>query len=127
MNRFLASSTQTFSSTRGVRLAAVSLLAAAGLSACVVAPAPRRAVAYPVDEVVVESNVPPPAPYTEVVPAAPYPGAIWVGGYWGWSGGRHQWVPGYWTQPRPGYHWRPRRWEPAPRGGWVLRGGFWVR
>ncbi|MEO8249733.1 MAG: hypothetical protein ABI589_10210 [Burkholderiales bacterium] len=111
---------------RIARLAAVSLLAAAVLSACVVAPAPRRG-AYPVQEVVVESNLPPPAPYTEVIPAPPYTGAVWVGGYWGWSGGRHQWVPGRWAQPRPGYAWRPHRWEPAARGGWVLRGGFWAR
>ena len=111
---------------RLIRLGAISLLAAAGLSACVVAP-PARRVAYPVDEQIIEANVPPPAPYTEIVPAAPYPGAVWVGGYWGWSGGRHHWVTGRWAQPRPGYAWRPHRWEQGPRGGWYLRGGFWAR
>lgn len=113
-------------SLKTARLAAVSALALAGLSACVVAPAPRRA-AYPVDEAVIESGVAPPAPYTEAIPAAPYPGAVWIGGYWDWSGGRHHWVSGRWAQPRPGYRWHARRWEPAPRGGWVLRGGYWAR
>lgn len=117
---------QTALAGRVARIGAVSLIAALGLSACVVAPASRRA-AYPVEEVVVEANVPPPAPYTEVIPAAPYSGAVWVGGYWGWSSGRHAWVPGRWAQPRPGYRWQARRWEPAPRGGYVLRGGYWAR
>ena len=111
---------------RTARLAAVCAIALFGLSACIVAPASRRA-AYPVDEVVVESNVAPPAAYSEVIPVAPYPGAVWIGGYWGWSGGRHQWTPGHWTQPRPGYRWHARRWEPAARGGWALRGGYWAR
>lgn len=108
------------------RSAAVSLIVLLGLSACV-APPPSRRAAYPIEEVVVEANVPPPAPYAEVIPAAPYPGAVWVGGYWGWSGGRHVWVPGRWAQPRPGYRWQARRWEPATRGGYVLRGGYWAR
>lgn len=111
---------------RRTRIAAVSLLAAAFLSACVVAPAPRR-VAFPQGEVEVESTIPPPVPYTEVIPAPPFAGAVWISGYWGWSGGRHHWVPGRWTQPRPGYRWQPHHWEQGSRGGWHLRGGFWAR
>lgn len=110
--------------------------AAALLSACVVAPYPHRAVylqpvpagAQPVpyggDDVVVD--VAPPAPYVEVVPAIPFAGAVWVGGYWGWRGGRHAWIGGRWEQPRPGYGWRPHTW--VQQGGrWHLRGGGWVR
>jgi len=119
------------------RLLIVSLSALL-LSACVVAPYPyaqRRVVyaepvpagggpAYEESNVVVD--VAPPAPYVEVVPALPYPGAIWIGGYWGWSGGRHQWVPGRWEHGRPGYHWRPHAW--VNQGGrWQLHGGGWVR
>ena len=71
-------------------------------------------------------DVAPPAPYAEVVPVVPYAGAVWVGGYWGWSSGRHRWVPGYYERPRPGYRYEPHRWE--SRGGrWHLRGGGWVR
>jgi hypothetical protein len=112
-------------------------LAAALLSACVVAPYPARRVVYsepvpaglqPVpgdaDEAVVD--VAPPSPYVEVVPAIPFTGAVWIGGYWGWRGSRHVWVPGAWHRPHPGYTWRPHVW--VNRGGhWRLRGGGWVR
>ncbi|HEY8876816.1 MAG TPA: hypothetical protein VIN03_04575 [Roseateles sp.] len=107
-----------------IRLAtpALALVAAALLSACVVVPAHRGYVAGPA--VVVDA--PPPAPYAEVVPVMPYPGAVWINGYWGWSGGRHQWVPGYYDRPRPGYRYEPHRWE--NRGGrWHLHAGGWIR
>ena len=111
-------------------------LSAALLSACVVAPYPARRVVYsqpvpaysqpvPIDSDEVVVDVAPPAPYVEVVPAIPFTGAIWFGGYWGWRGDRHQWVPGRWDRPRPGYAWRPHAW--VQQGGhWRLHGG-WVR
>lgn len=113
-------------------------LTAVLMTACVVAPYPGRRVVYaqPVpgysqapgtvyeDEAVVD--VGPPAPYVEVVPVIPFAGAVWVGGYWGWRGGRHDWVGGRWEQPRPGYGWRPHAW--VQQGGrWHLHGGGWVR
>ena len=113
------------------RLLIVSLSAAL-LSACVIAPYPRRAVysepapsgAYDSQDVVVDMA--PPAPYVEVVPIIPFPGAFWIGGYWGWNSGRHQWVPGRWERPRSGYNWRPHAW--VQQGGrWHLHGGGWVR
>ena len=67
-----------------------------------------------------------PPPYVEVVPVIPFAGAIWVGGYWGWAGGRHQWVPGRWDRPRAGYNYRPHAWV-QDGGRWHLRGGAWVR
>ncbi len=74
-------------------------------------------------------DAPPPAPYYEAQPVMPFPGALWIGGYWGWAGGRHNWVPGYWERPRPGYRYEPHRWEPHSGGGgrWHLRLGGWVR
>jgi len=118
------------------RLLIVVPVAAVLLSACVVAPYPNRVVysqpvpaysqAQPVyqDETVVD--VAPPAPYVEVVPAVPFTGAVWIGGYWGWNGGRHQWVAGRWEHPRPGYGWRPHAW--VQQGGrWHLHAGGWVR
>ena len=115
------------------------LTAAALLSACVVAPYPARRVVYaepvpagqqpmPVDsyDSSVVVDVAPPAPYVEVQPAIPYPGAIWIGGYWGWGGGRHYWVPGRWDHGRPGYRWQPHAWY-NQGGHWHLRGGGWVR
>ena len=113
-------------------------LAAVSMTACVVAPYPAHRVVYaqPVpaysqqpevayqDEVVVDMA--PPAPYVEVVPAIPFAGAVWIGGYWGWRGGRHAWVGGRWEQPRPGYGWRPHAW--VQQGGrWHLHAGGWVR
>ena len=105
----------------------VVAMSAVMLSACVVSPYPRRVVysePVPADSVIVD--VAPPAPYVEVVPAIPFAGAVWLGGYWGWNGGRHQWVPGRWDHPRPGYQWRPHAW--VNQGGrWHLHGGGWVR
>jgi WXXGXW repeat (2 copies) len=111
----------------------VSLSAVMLLSACIVAPYPARRVVYaePVpaqgyeqSDVIVDAA--PPAPYVEVVPVIPYAGAIWVGGYWGWGGGRHQWVPGRWDRPRAGYNYRPHAW--VQQGNrWHLHGGGWVR
>jgi hypothetical protein len=111
-----------------IKLLLVSMSAVMLLSACVVAPYPRRVVytePVPVDSQVVV-DVAPPAPYVEVVPAIPYPGAIWIGGYWGWYGGRHQWYPGRWDRGRPGYQYRPHAW--VNQGGrWHLHGGGWAR
>ena len=120
-------------------------LSAALLSACIVAPYPQRRVVYaepvPVpapapggygygygyeqpETVIVD--VAPPRPYVEVVPVIPFAGAIWLGGYWGWNGGRHQWVPGRWDRPRAGYNWRPHAW--VQQGGrWHLHAGGWIR
>lgn len=108
-------------------------LAAASLSACVVAPHPRRVVyAEPIPAGVgyeqpgVVVDIAPPAPYVEVVPVIPYAGAVWIGGYWGWYGGRHQWYPGRWDRPRLGYSYHPHAW--VQQGGrWHLHGGAWVR
>lgn len=106
---------------------ALALASSALLSACVVVPARGGYYAGGYDSgpaVVVDA--PPPAPYAEVVPVMPYAGAVWIGGYWGWNGGRHNWVPGYWERPRPGYRYEPYRWE--PRGGrWHLHAGGWRR
>jgi hypothetical protein len=111
-----------------MKLGAAALLST-GLSACIVVPAghargPVYETPYPAGQVVVEA--PPPSPYQEVIPVLPFPGAVWIGGYWGWSGGRHHWVPGYYERPRAGYRYEPHRWEPHG-GRWHLRVGGWVR
>ena len=107
---------------------ALALTAGALLSACVVVPAHRggyRSGGYAAEPAIIVDAPPPPA-YAEVQPVMPYPGAVWIGGYWGWNSGRHQWVPGYYERPRPGYRYEPNRWE--NRGGrWHLRAGGWFR
>ncbi len=129
------------------RFKTLTLLALSGaaLSACVVtpygyryrpayvaaAPAPVATVGNPngdyveQDEAVVDM-APPAAPYPEVVGVAPFPGAIWIGGYWGWNGGRHVWIGGRWEHPRPGFYWAPHRWV-ASGGHWHLVAGGWRR
>ena len=102
-----------------IRCIVASALAATTLSACVVAPL------YSPEPMIVSQ--PPPHPYAEVVPVAPFAGAIWINGYWGRSRNRYEWVPGRYERPRPGYHWQPHQWRQHPRGGWSQEGGRWAR
>jgi YXWGXW repeat-containing protein len=107
------------------RTLALAAACSAALSACVVAPVGRPYAGYaPAGQVVVD--VAPPAPYYEAVPVAPHAGAVWIGGYWGWSGGRHHWVAGHYEQARPGYGWQPHRWVQRD-GRWHLDEGHWAR
>jgi hypothetical protein len=103
----------------GVIIAALS----ASLSACVVYPAyPGARVAYVGPTIAVA----PPAPIVETYGAPPYAGAVWIGGYWDWVGGRHVWHGGGWQAGRPGYAWEPHRWV-AVNGGYRMAPGHWVR
>ncbi len=105
-----------------IRNAAIVLGLSLGLSACVVAPRGYYARGYYGGAIVVA----PPAPRVEYYGPPPYPGDIWIAGYWRWGGRRYRWVPGYWSEPRPGYHWMSRRWVHGPRG-WHMAGGRWRR
>ena len=97
--------------------AAVSSLALAG---CAVAPASNGYVYYePV-------MVAPPPPRVEVITVAPYPGYVWIGGYWGWNLGRHVWIGGRWAMPPAGHAWVPGAWG-RHGDGWRYRGGYWGR
>src|SRR3984957_15374823 len=62
--------------------------------------------APPPEQVVVADPAPPP-PQVEVIPIAPDPTFIWVGGSWGWYGGRWGWHGGFLGHP------------PPPRALWV--------
>jgi hypothetical protein len=68
----------------------------------------------------------PPFPRVEYYGPAPYPGYIWLGGYWNWAPSGYYWVRGHWAAPRPGYRWVPRRWVHAAHG-WRMTGGGWAR
>lgn len=102
-------------------LVPVGLLAATLLSGCVVVPARSY---YPAGDGVV--SVAPPPPRDEYSGVAPYPGYVWLGGYWGWSGRSHVWIGGRWDAPRRGQHWVPHGWVQRP-GGWQQRPGRWER
>jgi hypothetical protein len=105
----------------------ISLALVAGalavLGGCAVYPAPGPY--YGGNPAVIAPYGPPPV-VAETYGVAPYPGAIWISGYYSWSGGRHVWTPGRWEQPRAGYHWVPRTWEQHGHE-WHQRGGHWER
>ncbi|MFI4868809.1 MAG: hypothetical protein ACHQDD_05590 [Steroidobacterales bacterium] len=102
--------------TQGFKAAAVAVVLALTLVGCVVTARPAY-VGGPV-------MVAPPPPQAEVIGVAPAPGYVWLGGYWGWEGGRHVWVGGHWAPGRPGYRWAPHHWVRA-EGGWRLAEGHW--
>jgi hypothetical protein len=114
-----------FSPTRRAAVVALPALAVLALGGCVVAPVPPPQYGYAASGYEI-ATVPPPAPRYEVVGVAPYPGAIWINGFWGWNGGRYVWNRGYWHAPRPGYQWVPHRWVPQG-GAWHGHGGRWER
>jgi WXXGXW repeat (2 copies) len=66
----------------------------------------------------------PPAPLPDVIADPPWAGAIWLAGFWSWSGIDYVWVPGQWEESRPGWRWTPHRWERrGPR--WRFVPGRW--
>jgi hypothetical protein len=103
-------------------LAAAGFVAAAALSGCYVEPA--YSGPYAGADVVVDA--PPPPPQDEVIGVAPAPGYFWIGGFWGWEGGRHVWHGGHWQAPRSGYAWRPHAWV-NEGGHWHAHPGHWER
>ena len=105
-----------------IRNAAIAVVLPLALGACVVGPPGYYGDDYYGGGV----RVAPPAPEVEYYGQAPYPGDIWIGGYWQWAGGGYRWQRGYWSAPRAGYYWEPHRW--VRRGdGWRMEGGRWAR
>ncbi len=49
--------------------------------------------------------------YTDVRPAPPYPGAVWINEDWEYRGGRYEYVRPHWERP--------------PQAGHVWHGGYW--
>ncbi len=77
--------------------------------------------------VVVAEPPPPPPPEREVIVERPAPDAIWVRGYWAYTGEgrRYVWVAGHWEAPQPQYrtfvqpHWSRQG------DGYVYVQGYW--
>ncbi|HTH79268.1 MAG TPA: hypothetical protein VL593_09840 [Ramlibacter sp.] len=108
-----------------IALAAGALVGLAGCVAYPVGPYGYNGYGDPYGQGIVAPMAPPPV-VAENYGLAPWPGALWIGGYWSWSGGRHSWTPGRWERPRAGYHWAPRTWEQHGHE-WHQRGGRWER
>ena len=116
---------QTLSS-RSLPWLAAAVMGASALTGCVVAPVgPAYGNGGYYDNEYVAANVAPPAPYVETIPVAPFIGALWIGGFWDWSGGRHVWRPGHYERPRAGYSYRQPAWNHGPDGRWMLNRGGW--
>jgi hypothetical protein len=97
---------------------AAALFALAG--ACV--PPPPTG---PVDESALVIEAAPPEPVPEAISDPPWPGAVWIGGYWNWTGVRFVWLGGRWERPTPGFRWMPHRWE-RRAGHFRFVPGHWI-
>ena len=75
----------------------------------------------------VRIQVAPPPPVLEMAPPCPYPGAVWIAGYYAWHPSRHHfvWVPGAWYRPpHPRWVWIAPTWQ-FQTGQWVFMPGYW--
>ncbi|MBX3202819.1 MAG: YXWGXW repeat-containing protein [Labilithrix sp.] len=68
---------------------------------------------------------PPPAPVHEERPPAPNPQAMWVAGYWHWTGMQYAWIPGHWEAPPSGTVWAAPRVTTMRDGRYIYESGGW--
>jgi YXWGXW repeat-containing protein len=88
-------------------------------SGCVIettAPSPRG----------VAVSGPPPAPLREPRPAPPAGRAVWIEGYWHWTGMQYTWIPGHWENAPPGARWRAPTYT-LRDGTYFYEPGTWQR
>jgi hypothetical protein len=69
---------------------------------------------------------PPPEPMRETRPLPPDAQAVWVAGYWHWSGMQYTWIPGHWENAPPGARWRAPRYS-IREGTYFYEPGGWSR
>src|SRR5258708_2899999 len=108
----------------GVSLAAMAAVVAFALTqaGCVVegsvssAPPPNG----------VAVTAPPPEPVSETPPERPGPEAVWVAGYWHWTGMQYTWIPGHWEKAPPGARWRAPRYSLREGTYFYEPGGWWT-
>lgn len=103
--------------TRRSPLVLVAVMLACALPACVVSEpeTPARGIVV---------SGPPPAPMGEERSAPPSAQAIWVGGYWHWTGMQYAWIPGHWETPRPGATWSAPVYS-VRDGRYIYENGGW--
>ncbi|RIJ14813.1 YXWGXW repeat-containing protein [Henriciella mobilis] len=78
----------------------------------------------PGTHVVYIQKAPPPSRRV-TIPPRPVSGAIWISGYWEWSGVEFRWVDGYWERNPPrGKRWTAGHWVET-RNGWYWSPGRW--
>jgi YXWGXW repeat-containing protein len=68
---------------------------------------------------------PPPAPLVEERTPSTQPLAVWIAGYWHWTGIQYAWIPGHWeVAPPSGATWRAPRYTKM-EGAYVYEPGTW--
>ena len=79
-----------------------------------------------VAETTTQAPAAPPPPQVETAPQQPVAAAVWIPGFWQWSGTTWVWVAGSWQlRPSAGVEWRPAEWRPRGTvhilvpGGWI--------
>jgi hypothetical protein len=91
---------------------------ALALAGCVAteAPLPPRGVVV---------SGPPPAPLVEPArPPPPGPTAVWIVGYWHWTGIQYAWIPGHWENAPPGAAWAAPAYV-SEGGAYYYQAGAW--
>lgn len=89
-----------------------------------VEPAPETVYVEPrPTETIIVQEAPPPI-QTEVIPVAPGPGFIWIGGFWGYEGHHYVWHHGHYTRGPAGNVWVRDSWVHSRRG-WEYQRGHW--
>ena len=83
-----------------------------------------EAVAEPPRGVVVSG--PPPQPMQDVRPSPPSARAVWVAGYWHWTGMQYTWIPGHFEEAPPGAVWRAPHYS-LRDGTYFYEPGGWRR
>jgi len=100
------------------RAASVAIAGLLSISGCVV-----EAVSAAPPGVAVGG--PPPAPIVEIRPGPPVGRAVWVSGYWHWTGMQYTWIPGHWEEDHPGAVWRAPRYS-LREGVYFYEPGGWA-
>jgi hypothetical protein len=70
---------------------------------------------------------PPPAPIVEEPTLPPHAQAMWIAGYWHWTGIQYAWIPGHWEEAPPkGSTWRAPRYVSADGAYFYEPGRWWT-
>ena len=69
---------------------------------------------------------PPPEPMQEVRPPFARPSAVWIPGYWHWTGLQYTWIPGHWEEAPSGARWRAPRYLLRDGVYYYEPGGWWA-
>jgi WXXGXW repeat (2 copies) len=102
---------------KAITASAVLLLTVLSSAGCVVEAGASAGVAV---------TGPPPEPMREPRPQPPDAQAVWVAGYWHWSGMQYTWIPGHWENAPPGASWHAPRYS-VRDGTYFYEPGSWSR